>query len=368
MNRRFYIIAGEVSGDIHGAELVKSMLKINPEINFKGFGGEEMEKAGVDISVGLDKLSIMGFVEVAMNIGTILNNFKIAKREILEFNPEAIILIDFPGFNLRMAKWAKKHNIKVYYFIAPMVWAWGRGRVKNIKKYIDKLFVILPFEKDFFATYGIDTIYVGNPILEKINDFTPDVEFKNKYNIPENKKIIAFFPGSRNSEMSRNIEPVLPIIENNSEKIFLVAAMKNTDPKHLEKLKKYQNIRIIFDCNYDIMKSADAGIIKSGTSSLEASIFKLAHVVVFRGSWISAFIIRNIIKIKFVSLINLILDKLVVAELLQEKFTSQKLESELNKLFDDKYRNQQIHDFKAGISILKQDKKPTEIIAEYILK
>ncbi|MEZ4907395.1 MAG: lipid-A-disaccharide synthase [Saprospiraceae bacterium] len=367
MNNRYYIIAGEVSGDIHGAELVKSMKKLNSGLKFKGFGGDNMKEEGVDISVGLDRLSIMGFIEVLLNIGTILSNFRIAKKEILEFNPEALILIDFPGFNLRIAKWAKKHNIKVYYFIAPMVWAWGRGRVKSIKKNLDKLYVILPFEKDFFSNYGIDAVYVGNPLVRKVNNFEPDPYFLSKLGINSDSEIIAFFPGSRNSEIKRNIKPVIPLIEKYKEKIFLVAAMKNTDDKYLNEVNNYENVHVLYDRNYDILNIANAGIIKSGTSSLEASLFKLPHVVVFMSSGISAVITRLLIKVKYISLINLILDKLVVKELLQSEFNFKNLDSEISNLFDEKYRTEKIQEFEKGIDILKMNDVPTDIIAKSIL-
>lgn len=368
MKRKFYIIAGEASGDMYGSSLVESMLKIDPDIRFKGFGGEKMKKSGVDISVGIDKLAIMGFLEVLMNLRRILSYFRKAKSEILQFQPDALILIDYPGFNMRMAEWAKKRGLKVYYYIAPMVWAWGKKRIPKIKAYIDKLFVILPFEKEFFKTHGIDAVYVGNPLLEEISKFRSDPVFFDKYNIPTGSVKVAFFPGSRVAELKSNIDPVLPVIEKSKDKIFLVAARSDIKSILLTRISHLDNVRIIYDQNYDILNVADAGIIKSGTASLEAVIFKLPHVVIYKISYISHLIIKKVVTgIKFASLINIILGKEVVTELLQEQICPQNVDKELCRVLTPSIRDEMINEFEKCKLAIKIEKFPSELVAEYIM-
>lgn len=369
MGRKFYIIAGEASGDLYGSSLVESMLKSDPEIRFKGFGGEKMKKAGVDISIGIDKLAIMGFLEVMVRMWDLLAYFRRAKSEILEFKPDALILVDYPGFNLRMAEWAKKRGIKVYYFIAPMVWAWGKKRIPKIKANIDKLFVILPFEKAFFNAHGIDVKYVGNPLIEEINKFKPAPDFLKNLNVPSDCVKVAFFPGSRVAEIERNVDPVIPVIEKNKDKVFLVAARSELNSKKLKKLIQLKNVRIIYDQNYDILNVADAGIIKSGSSSLEAAIFRIPHVVIYKTGFINQFIIKRLVTgIKFASLVNLILDRKVVSELLQDQINTENIGKELEGVLNASNRLEMIKDFEKCINAIKINKYPSEMVAEYILE
>jgi lipid-A-disaccharide synthase len=368
VKRKYYIIAGEASGDMYGSSLVESMLKIDPNLRFKGFGGEKMKKSGVDISIGIDKLAVMGFLEVLLNIMRILSYFRKAKSEILEFQPDALILIDYPGFNLRLAEWAKKRGLKVYYYIAPMVWAWGKKRIPKIKAYTDKLFVILPFEEEFFKNHGIDAVYVGNPLLEEISKFRSDPAFSDKYSIPSESVKVAFFPGSRLAELKNNIDPVLSVIEKSKDKIFLVAARSELKSKIQPRLSHLDNVRIIYDQNYDILNVADAGIIKSGTASLEAVIFKVPHFVIYKTSYISNLIIKKLVtNIKFASLINLILDKEVVTELLQEQIYPKNVDKELSRVLTPSIRDLMINDFEKCKFSIKIEKNPSELVAEYIV-
>ncbi len=367
-SKRYYIIAGEVSGDMHAANLVNAMKEMDSSIEFRGFGGELMQKAGVNISRSLDKLSLVGFIEIIKHLGTIKENFRIAKREIEEFNPTAIILIDYPGFNLRMAEWAKSKGIKVYFYVAPQVWAWGKKRVVKMKKFIDKLFVILPFEQEFFKQNGVDAEYVGNPLMQEIDKFEMEDDFLVNHNIPVNKKIVAFLPGSRESEIKRNIKSVIPVIKNNPDKYFLVAARTGLDTKPFEELKSLDNVKIIFDDSYKIFNVSDAGIIKSGTSTLEAALFELPQVVVYKVNYLSYLIAKNLIKdLKFVSLVNLIFNRKVVTELLQHDFNPDLLEKELNLLLDPTKRKDMLTDYQKLKGILKKDKYASQIVAESIV-
>jgi len=367
-SNKYYIIAGEVSGDMHAANLVKAMLKLDSGIKFRGFGGDLMQKAGVEISRGLDKLSLVGFVEIIKHLGTIKKNFKIAKTEIEEFKPTALILIDFPGFNLRMAEWAKSKGITVYFYVAPQVWAWGRKRVVKIKKFVDKLFVILPFEQEFFKNYGINAEYVGNPLLEEIDSFDMEDDFLVKNNIPVNKKIVAFLPGSRESEIKRNIKSVIPVIKNHSDKYFLVAGRSGLDSQFFRELSSLDNVKILFDSSYKIFNVSDAGIIKSGTSTLEAALFELPQVVVYKINYFSYLIAKNLVKdLKFVSLVNLIFNRKVVTELLQYDFNFQRVDEELNLLFDSNHRKAMLYEYQKLKSILKKEKYASQIVAERII-
>ncbi len=365
---KYYIIAGEVSGDMHAANLVNAMKELDSSIEFRGFGGELMQNAGVKISRGLDKLSLVGFIEIIKHLGTINENFRIAKREIVEFNPTAIILIDYPGFNLRMAEWAKSKGIIVYFYVAPQVWAWGKKRIVKMKKFIDKLFVILPFEQEFFRQNGLDVEYVGNPLIQEIDRFEMEDDFLVNHNIPVNKKIVAFLPGSRESEIKRNIKSVIPVIKNNLDKYFLVAARTGLDTSHFEELESLDNVKIIFDDSYKIFNVSDAGIIKSGTSTLEAALFELPQVVVYKVNYLSYLIVKNLVKdLKFVSLINLIFNRKVVTELLQHDFNPDLLEKELNLLFDPNKRKDMLTDYQKLRGILKKDKYASQIVAERII-
>ena len=367
MRKKFYIIAGEVSGDLHASNLVKQMFKLNKEIQIKGFGGQRMEQAGVQISRGLDKLSLVGFVEILKHLNTIRENFAIAKREILEMQPDAVILIDYPGFNLRIAKWAKSQGIKVIYYIAPQVWAWGKSRVRKMKKYIDKLFVILPFEEEFFKNNGIDAQFVGHPLLEEVAGFKMEDDFLIKNDIPVNKKLVAFLPGSRISEIRKNISPVLPVIEKNQDFFFLVAAGSELTEDTFKVFDNFANVKVIYNQTYKILNVCDAGIIKSGTSTLEAALFELPQVVIYKVKFLSYLIAKNLIDVKYASLVNLILNKELVRELLQNDFVSENVDRELKRLFDSGVRNNIINEYLKLNKLIRKDKTASEIVAERIL-
>ena len=366
--KKFYIIAGEASGDLHGSKLVKAIKKAEPEACFSGFGGELMKNEGVDISVDIEKLAVVGIREVLGNLKSLLSYFNAAKKEILAQKPDALILIDYPGFNLRLAKWASSREIKVFYYIAPQVWAWAAHRLKSIKKYTDLLFVILPFEEEFFKSHSIDAEYVGNPVVEAIDAFQPDPEFAVIHNIPLEKVKVAFFPGSRMSELDRHIDPLIPLIKSNQDKIFLVAIKSGLNHKKLSLLDELPNTRLISDSSYDILYIADAGIIKSGTSTLEAALFDLPQVVIYKTSFITYYIFKALATpIKYVSLVNLILDKPVVKELLQNDFTSADVSMALENILDAKTTQAIRGEYSICRSMLKRERPASEIVARKIL-
>ena len=368
MSKRFYIIAGEASGDLHGSALVRAIIKAEPQTYFRGFGGKSMKSVGVDISIDIEKLAVIGFREVLGNLKSLLSYFSRAKQEILEFKPDALILIDYPGFNLRLAKWANSKGIKVFYYIAPQVWAWAGYRTKAIRKYTDRLFVILPFEEDFFKSRNIDAEYVGNPVVEAIEAFMPDPEFSKRYDIPVEKIKIAFFPGSRMSELHKHLDTVVPVIKSNPDKIFLVAVKSGLQHKKLDLLAEMPNTRLIPDSNYDILHISDAGIIKSGTSTLEAALFDLPQVVIYRTSFISYHIFKALAApIKYVSLVNLVLNKPAVEELLQNKLTPNYLSSALQNILDPAISQSIREDYSVCRSMLKKETYASELTARKIL-
>lgn len=368
MPRKFYIIAGETSGDMHGSALVKAMKKSDPEIQFKGFGGNLMRSEGVEVSIDIDKLAVIGFSAVIMNIFRLLSYFKLAKKEIEEFNPDAVILIDYPGFNLRLAGWLKKKGIKVYYYIAPMVWAWGTGRIKKIRQRIDKLFVILPFEEEFFKEHGVDCTYVGNPLFEKIESYIPDPEFLQKNDIPKEKTKIAFFPGSRIAEIRYHLKPMMKLIRDNKDKIFLIATSDNFYSSDLEIIQNETNVRIIFNKSYDILYYSNAGIIKSGTSSLEAVMLRLPHLVIYKTGFINyilmSYFLRNL---KYISLASFILRKKVIDEFLQYDYNYSNISQHLNKILNEDAKVKILNDYEQCIKLLKLNTKVSENIAKKIL-
>lgn len=368
MIKQFYIIAGEASGDLHGSKLVKAMKKAEPETYFRGFGGELMKSEGVDISIDIDKLAVFGIKDVLMNLKDLLSHFKRAKQEILALKPDALILIDYPGFNLRLAKWASSKGIKVFYYIAPQVWAWAGHRIRSIKKYTDLLFVILPFEEEFFRSQNVDAEFVGNPVLEAIEAFKPDPLFSEKHDIPSDKIKVAFFPGSRVSEINKHIDPVIPVIESNPDKIFLVAVKSGLNHIKLNLLAELPNTRLISDSSYDILHIADAGMIKSGTSTLEAALFNLPQVVIYKTSFISYHVFKTLAApIKYISLVNLILDKPVVMELLQKDFNSANLSLALQKTLDPSTSKSIRSDYLKCRSLLRKEIPPSELVARKIL-
>ncbi len=369
MIKKLFIIAGEASGDIHASNLISALRRKDDNIQIEGFGGERMRNAGAKIHVGLDRLSIVGFVEVIKHLPTIKHNFDIAKKQILRQNPDVVVLVDFPGFNLRMAKWAKSKGFKVYYYVAPQVWAWAKGRIEQMKKYIDELFVLLPFEEDFFKKNGIDAKYVGHPILEEIDDFEVESNFLSKYKIPTDRKLIAVLPGSRVSEIENHMPTIVSVMKKNQDKFFLIAGRKSLKQNISKHLGDLQNVKIMFGETYKIMNVADAGIIKSGTSTLEAALLELPQVVFYKVNYISYVIAKRLIKgVKYASLVNLILDKETVKELLQHDFNTLELDKQLSLLLEKDFSQRILTDYSQIKQTLRKEKYASEIIADYILE
>jgi lipid-A-disaccharide synthase len=329
---KYFIIAGEASGDLHGANLVRELKLIDSTNEFTGWGGDLMIQNEVKVLKHIRELAFMGFVEVLANIKTIKKNFKICKEQILEYKPDAVIMIDYPGFNMRMSKWIRNQGIQVYYYISPNVWAWNTKRVFHFRDHVDRLFVILPFEKDFYAKFNIPVDYEGHPLRDAVENFspTPYKEFCEKYNL-DNRPKIAVLAGSRKQEINIMLPHMIAVAEMFPDYEFVIAGAPAIEESF------YQNFlgtssKLVIDDTYNVLFHAKAGIIKSGTSTLEAALFDLPQVVCYRSSFISTLIAYLVKKVKYISLVNLILNRESVKELLQYQVNKNKIAEELNKV------------------------------------
>lgn len=346
---KYYIIAGEASGDLHGSSLIKELLKLDVEASIRCWGGDMMQMAGGHLVKHYRDLAFMGFTEVLMNLRTILRNLKVCKEDILQFKPDALILIDYPGFNLRIAKWAKEQGFKVIFYISPQVWAWKENRVKMMKQCIDKMLVILPFEKKYFKEkWNWDVEYVGHPLVEV-------VEANRKKNAsasmliteyPENhqsnynsKGRIALLPGSRKQEIMKKLPIMLNVTKDFPEYEFIVAKAPAVDNQFYDNfLRNYHNVGSVRDQTYSLLSLSKAALVTSGTATLETALFGVPEVVCYKGSPLSYQIAKRVIKVKYISLVNLIMDKLVVKELIQHELNVENLEKELKALLNDPER------------------------------
>lgn len=328
---KYYIIAGEASGDLHGANLMKGILAADPSAEFKIFGGDNMMAIPNSTLVKhINEMSFMGFVEVLKNLSTINKNLKECKQSLVEYKPDVLILVDFPGFNLRIAKFAKSIGLKTAYYISPKVWAWNKKRVFAIKQYIDKLYTILPFETEFFKKYDYEVEYVGNPLKDAIAAYTFDPNFKENNRLT-NKPILAILPGSRKMELDKILPEMLQAAKNFSDYQVVVAGASNLPTSYYDKFS-INNATLLFSKTYDILANADMAMVTSGTATLETALFKVPQVVCYKANAISVFIARMLVDIKFISLVNLIMDDKIVTELIQEDCTPSKITDELNAI------------------------------------
>jgi lipid-A-disaccharide synthase len=331
---KYYLIAGERSGDLHGGNLIKAIKRHDQEATFKGFGGDEMQAEGMEVTVHYRQLAFMGFISLVSNLFTIYKYIAQAKAEILSSKPDVVVLIDYGGFNRKIAMWAKKNNIRVFYYIAPKVWAWYQKRALHLKHSVDRMFVILPFEKDFFKKFDWDVDYVGNPVLDAIKTFTPDPQFAQKNELV-GKDVVALLPGSRKIELARMIPLMTEIVKLHPEFHFAVAAV-NSLPKELyAPLSSMPNVKMVMDASYDLLSLAKAAIVTSGTATLETGIFKVPQVVVYKMGGLEYQIASRLVKVEFISLVNLIADKEVVKELIQVKATVNAVSHELRQLMSN---------------------------------
>lgn len=338
---KYYLVAGEASGDLHGANLMKALKRADPSAEFRYFGGDKMQAEGGTLVKHYAEMAFMGFTEVVLNLSTILRNMKSCKADLISYQPDALILIDFPGFNLKIAEFAKQKDIKVCYYISPKVWAWNQKRVLKIKRVVDQLFCILPFEVDFYKQWGMEVNYVGNPLLDEIATFKPSQSFYQDHQLSE-QKIIALLPGSRKQEIERLLPDMLSITSQFPDYQFVIAAAPTFSEAYYQQFIGNKAVKLVFSQTYQLLHHAHAALVASGTATLETALFKVPQVVLYRGGAISVGIARLVIKIKFISLVNLIMNKKVVEELIQEDCNATLIAQNLNKIVDGEDRKQML--------------------------
>jgi len=326
---KFYIIAGEASGDLHASNLIKKLKRKYPEAEFRAWGGDEMIAAGCDVVKHYRDLAFMGFKEVLMNLRTIMKNLRFCKKDILSFDPDLVIFVDYPGFNLRVAGFASHKGYKTVYYISPQVWAWKESRLKKIKRFIDKMIVILPFEEEFYRKHEYPVDYVGHPLLDIIPNYGAQADF-----LPEakNKEVVALLPGSRKQEIATMLPIMLETVQSFPEILFVVAAAPGIEDQFYEQYLNKVNTKIVRGKTYDLFKRASAALVTSGTATLEAGLFRIPTIVCYKGSSISYQIARRLIKVKYISLVNLILDRPFFTELIQKELNPENLKIQLKDI------------------------------------
>ncbi len=343
---KYYIIAGEASGDLHGSNLMKALYKEDQNADIRFWGGDLMQNAGGTLVSHYKERAFMGFLEVVKHLRKVLGFINICKKDIAEFKPDVIVFIDNSGFNLRVAKWAKQEGFKTNYYISPQVWASRASRIKDIKRDIDKLFVILPFEKKFYKKFDYDVTFVGHPLIDAIADRTQVNEFKfrEEYNL-NNKPILALLPGSRKQEITKMLSVMLSLVDDFKDYQFVIAGAPSQDFSFYQQIIGQRKVSFINNKTYDLLSVSTAALVASGTATLETALFKVPQVVCYKGGNISYQIAKRIITLKFISLVNLIMDKEVVTELIQVDFNKKNLKKELTKILDTKNREKLFLDY-----------------------
>lgn len=366
---KYYIIAGEASGDLHGSNLIKALQQKDNHANIRCWGGDLMQQTGATLVKHYKHLAFMGFVEVIKNIRTIFKNLSFCKKDILQYKPDVLILIDYPGFNLRITKWAHQQHIKTIYYISPQVWAWKASRVKNIKKYVAKMLVILPFEKAFYQQYNYNVQYVGHPLVNIIETFKQQYSFHPLFaNHQPNNTIVAILPGSRKQEISKKLPIMLAATKAFPQCIFVIAQAPAIDDNfYMHFIKDYPNVYNIKNNTYALLANAKAAIVTSGTATLETALFNVPEVICYKGNAISFAIAKRLVKIKYICLVNLILDREVVKELIQHAVTVENITKELNLLLYNTERKQQLQqDYNTLEALLSQGGDASKNAADII--
>lgn len=339
---KYYIIAGEASGDLHGSNLIKALKQEDHAADIRCWGGDLMEAQGATLVKHYRDLAFMGFVEVVSNLRTILRNLRFCKEDILRFQPDALILIDYPGFNLRIAKWAKKQGITVLYYISPQIWAWNSQRVHGIKATVDKMYVILPFEKEFYARYDYDVAFVGHPLLDVIDTYTPDTGIYDQYGLDRNRPLISLLPGSRRQEISRMLPVMLSVVDDFPDYQFVVAGAPSMPASFYQTFldQVARPVPLISGQTYNLLSLSEAALVTSGTATLETALFSVPEVVCYQGSPLSYQIARRLVNVSYISLVNLIVDRELVTELIQQEFNAGRLREELAAILEPRRREE----------------------------
>jgi len=342
---KYYLIAGETSGDLHASNLMKALKKLNPEVVFRGFGGDLMAAQGLQVVKHCSELDFMGFVKVAMNLRTVLKNIKLCKKDIIDFQPDAVILIDYPGFNLRIAKFLKQQKIKNFYYISPQIWAWKQSRVHQIKRNVDSMFVILPFEQNFYKKFDYDVDFVGHPLLDALQNEQSNfdkTQFLAQHHLSASKPIVALLPGSRRQEIKKMLPLMTSLQSNFTDYQFVIAGVSSVETAFYKKYSMFSDIPVILHATHNLLRSADAALVTSGTASLETALLKTPQIICYKSDYISYLIAKQLIKVNYIGLPNLIMDKPIVKELIQNDFNRINLKNELSELLFNPQKRQQV--------------------------
>ena len=345
---KYYIIAGEASGDLHGANLIKALIKEDPKAEVRCWGGDLMQAAGGALVKHYKEMAFMGFSEVIGSLRTIFRNIAYCKEDIAAFVPDIVIFIDFSGFNLRIAAWAKEHEFRTTYYISPQIWASREGRIKKIKKYIDAMYVILPFEKDFYEKkHQFPVHFVGHPLLDALSSrkVSDPSSFRKKHGLDPEKQIIALLPGSRKQEVEKMLSLMLSVTPSFPDHQFVIAGAPSLDAAFYAPFVRHSQVHYVSNETYDLLSCAQAALVTSGTATLETALLKIPQVVCYKGSWLSYQIAKRIITLKFISLVNLIMDREVVKELIQHELTTEALTTELRKILSGPKREKIVSDY-----------------------
>jgi lipid-A-disaccharide synthase len=369
---RYYLIAGERSGDLHTGNLVKAITAHDPSATFKGIGGDYMKEAGVDLTVHYGDLAFMGFIEVLKNYGTIARYTRLCKEDILKYNPDVLILVDYAGFNMRIAKFAKEKGIRVFYYISPKVWAWYTQRALKLKNTVDRMFVIMPFEKDFYKKFDWPVDYVGNPVLDAIKSHKADPAFLSSNNLSNGEPIVALLPGSRKQELMRMVPIMAEVVKDFPQYQFAVGAISTLDKELYKPLTAFSNVHLIMEDTYNLLMNATAAIVTSGTATLETSLFRVPQTVIYKASGSTFAVVKLLIKVQWISLVNLIAGKEVIRELIQKDANGVTIGNELRSLVGDAaYRKKILSDYDEIIKTLdtgSASENAARLMVQYLKK
>ena len=357
---KYYIISGEASGDMHAANLVAEIKCKDENADIRAWGGDKLKAKGVNIVKHIKELAFMGFLEVIVNLPTIIKNISFCKKDILDFKPDALILVDYPAFNFRIAKFAKQKEIKVFYYISPQIWAWKKSRIKQIKKLVDKMFVILPFEKDYYKAHHFEVDFVGHPLLDEIakDNFS--------FSLQTNKPIIALLPGSRKQEISKILPQMLGVVNDFPDYQFVVATTNSIEEEFYKNIIANNNVLLTKNETYGLLKNAKASLVTSGTATLETALFHVPQVVCYKTNFFSYHIAKRLVKTNFISLVNIIMAKMVVEELIQNELNPYNLSASLSKILENTNREKIQMDYNA-LKIKLGEKGASNKVADLII-
>lgn len=357
---RYYLIAGEASGDLHASNLIRELRKLDGAADIRAWGGDKMEAAGATIVRHYRDLAFMGFIEVLQNLRTILRNIDFCKKDIAAYRPDVLVLVDYPGFNLRIAEWAKGHGMKVVYYISPQVWAWKEGRVKKIRRVVDEMLVILPFEVPFYQQWNYPVTYVGHPLIEVV-----ERAMEEPLRPLTERPVVALLPGSRSQEIRAKLPVMLKMVAHFPDYQFVVAGAPAQPDSLYEALIGSEAVKLVRNDTYNLLRQAKAALVTSGTATLETALFEVPQVVCYRGSPVSYWLAKRLVKIKYISLVNLIMDRRVVPELIQDDLNEETLLSELQPLLtQSKSRSAQLADYKLLKDLLKGENASKSVAAK----